>query len=221
MHLTIPNLTDLYQGELEHRRAKKFYPRTSRKGHTQQIAQHTRREKVLQSISAREAARRLRIATNPSSSPPFPSNGPNPTATRRRGRPRKSNALGISFKDSGPLPPTPFRVHHQISESQVNSFDLTQFVLERKNDPALKVSSSKTIIPSWLSILYIQGFIPLLKGHLISRLTGKEYEGDEDEYGPSERLALQFRANRIYFTKTMRVNYTTYDMRRDQDSLNP
>ncbi|KAI0337344.1 hypothetical protein BDW22DRAFT_1468571 [Trametopsis cervina] len=187
-------------GELEHRRVKKFYPRTSRKGHTQQIAQHTRREKVLNSIATRESARRLRIATHTSTS--TSTQQPQPPI-RKRGRPRKSSGFGIHFKESGALPPTAFRIHHHLSESQTHPVDVTQFVLSHPDDPAVK------------------NFIPLLKNHLLSRLIGKAYSGDEIEYGDAERLAVQFRHNRIYFTKTLRVNYTTYDMRRDQDSLNP
>jgi len=32
---------------------------------------------------------------------------------------------------------------------------------------------------------------------------------------------VTFLNNRIYSHKVLRVNYTTYDMRREQDSLNP
>lgn len=42
-------LTD--QGELEHRRVKRFYPRTSKVGFVQQIAKHQRRERVLHNLS--------------------------------------------------------------------------------------------------------------------------------------------------------------------------
>ncbi|THG93150.1 hypothetical protein EW026_g8010 [Hermanssonia centrifuga] len=67
----------------------------------------------------------------------------------------------------------------------------------------------------------IQNFIPGLKDHLLSRLSGKDYNGDEQEYSDEERRALLFVDNRIYRHKVVRVNYTTYDLRRDQDSLNP
>lgn len=68
---------------------------------------------------------------------------------------------------------------------------------------------------------FTQDFIPLLRSHLIGRLTGQEYTGDEREYSTTERFNLQIEDNRIYEHKVLRVNYTTYDMRRDQDSINP
>ncbi|KAI0082977.1 hypothetical protein BDY19DRAFT_872519, partial [Irpex rosettiformis] len=54
-------------GELEHQRVKRFYARTSRKTYAQQIGQHVRCEKILHSITQREAARRERIASGASS----------------------------------------------------------------------------------------------------------------------------------------------------------
>ena len=63
--------------------------------------------------------------------------------------------------------------------------------------------------------------MPLLKDHLISWLTGREYDGDEHDYTDRERDKLKIRGNRLYCHKVMQVNYTTYDMRHDQDSINP
>ncbi|PCH42858.1 hypothetical protein WOLCODRAFT_74514, partial [Wolfiporia cocos MD-104 SS10] len=64
-------------------------------------------------------------------------------------------------------------------------------------------------------------FIPLLKNHLLSRLMGREFDGDENEFTPEEHATLKILENKIYFHKVVRVNYTTYDMRRDQDMINP
>jgi hypothetical protein len=49
------------------------------------------------------------------------------------------------------------------------------------------------------------------------------YAGDDDEttYTDDERRKLILRNDCIYRHKVIRVNYTTYDMRRKQDSLNP
>ena len=44
--------TEIYdQGELEHRRIKRFYPRTNKVGFTRQIAKHQRRERLLHNLS--------------------------------------------------------------------------------------------------------------------------------------------------------------------------
>jgi len=64
--------------------------------------------------------------------------------------------------------------------------------------------------------------VPQLKDHLLSRLTGQLYDGDEHAFSYIERDSLRFVQNRLYRHKVLRVNYTTaYDMRRDQDSINP
>lgn len=52
-------------------------------------------------------------------------------------------------------------------------------------------------------------------------MLGHDFEGDEDHFSPEERNQLTFANNRIFKHKTLQVNYTTYDLRRAQDSLNP
>jgi len=66
-----------------------------------------------------------------------------------------------------------------------------------------------------------QDFLPRLKNHLLARILEREYDGDEITFTPAERNTLVFVNNRIYRHKVIRVNYTTYDLRRAQDSLNP
>ena len=66
-----------------------------------------------------------------------------------------------------------------------------------------------------------QNFIPRLKEHLLGRLLGHKYNGDEYSFTAQERNGLVLINNRIYKHNTLRVNYTTYDLRRAQDSLNP
>jgi hypothetical protein len=52
-------------------------------------------------------------------------------------------------------------------------------------------------------------------------LLGKEYDGDEQDYTHAERNNVQFLDNRMYFHRTMQLNYTSYDMRRQKDVINP
>lgn len=56
-----------------------------------------------------------------------------------------------------------------------------------------------------------------LKDHILSRRTGV----DEREFSDDERDLIQFRNKRIYGHRRLRINYTTYDVRRSQDSINP
>jgi hypothetical protein len=66
-----------------------------------------------------------------------------------------------------------------------------------------------------------QDFIPRLKNHLLSRLLWLKYDGDELDFSRSARRNVIIENDTIYRHKVLRVNYTTYDLRRAQDSLNP
>jgi hypothetical protein len=69
--------------------------------------------------------------------------------------------------------------------------------------------------------LLLKDFTPSLKYHLLARILGLDYDGDEIEFTSAQRNTITFINNRLYRHKVLRVNYTTYDMRREQDSLNP
>ena len=50
----------------------------------------------------------------------------------------------------------------------------------------------------------------------------RDFEGDEEEqFSEEDRSTVRLLGQHIYSAKLLRVNYTTYDMRRDQDSINP
>jgi len=67
----------------------------------------------------------------------------------------------------------------------------------------------------------LQNFLPRLQDHLLARLLGVTYDGDEHSFSEADRHTITFVQNRLYRHKVLRVNYTTYDVRRAQDSLNP
>lgn len=80
-------------------------------------------------------------------------------------------------------------------------------------------SESESIkIPSYKFPLIsnIQNFLPKLYDHLLQRLLhdGKEITNDD-----WSQLIIQ--NNQIYCHKAVRINYTTYDNRREQDFINP
>ncbi|KAH9840199.1 uncharacterized protein C8Q71DRAFT_702877 [Rhodofomes roseus] len=105
--------------------------------------------------------------------------------------------------DSEPLPYTDINMHHHVSDSRESSHHLDAFVHRLGTDPAGT------------------RFVPKLKGHLLSRLLGKDFDGDEEQYSRDELDSLQIVGNKIYAHQVLRVNFTTYDVRRDQDSVNP
>ena len=49
---------------------------------------------------------------------------------------------------------------------------------------------------------------------------GLEYNGDENEFTTAERNHVVIVKGSIYQHQVLRINYTTYDMRHDQDSIN-
>ena len=70
-----------------------------------------------------------------------------------------------------------------------------------------------------LILLAIQNFVPRLEDHLLSRMMDLTFSGDtENNFSDEDRRSVRFK--KMYETKTFRVNYTTYDIRRDQDYIN-
>lgn len=61
-----------------------------------------------------------------------------------------------------------------------------------------------------------------LKDHLLNRLLGRDFDGDDPQvFTDNERNSVWITNNQIYSAKTLSVNYTTYDIRRDRDTINP
>ena len=61
-----------------------------------------------------------------------------------------------------------------------------------------------------------------LKGHLLNRLLRKDFDGDDPHtFTEEEHNSVWITNNQIYSVKTLSVNYTTYDVRRDRDTINP
>lgn len=113
----IPSQT-LFQGELEHRRVKRFYVRTNKTlSFTRQITKHERRERVLERIRQGERARQ--------SSAPATSSEP----------PRAF----VPFTDSEPLPKTSPEVHSHISHSKRARINIFQWLEAHAGDDALRV----------------------------------------------------------------------------------
>ncbi|KAJ3551292.1 hypothetical protein NM688_g4788 [Phlebia brevispora] len=207
--------TDNYStqtGELEHRRVKRFYGRTNRNTFVCQIAKQQRREELIRHIIKREEAQRMRAArlTAP------PAQAPTPTAAGPQGSqsipqtqatPSTSSTAAaarstVPFHAREPLPCTAPDVHHHMSNLKRFSYDLATWLHCNKDDRA------------------VEGFLPRLRDHILARLMGRQFDGADPSFTDAERRSLVFRDNRIYAHKVLRVNYTTYDLRRAQDSLN-
>jgi hypothetical protein len=55
---------------------------------------------------------------------------------------------------------------------------------------------------------------------LLARLLRIPYSGDENDFSDQDLADVNIIRERLYTHKLLRVNYTTYDLRRDQDTLN-
>ncbi|KAF8960116.1 hypothetical protein BDZ97DRAFT_1666295, partial [Flammula alnicola] len=110
----------------------------------------------------------------------------------------------VGFAESEPLPFTPAEVHHHISSSCNFPVHIHNF---------LESTGEKRVCT-------MQDFYPKLQEHLVGRLHHPEWSGDGNEFSDDERAKLYIANERMFLHKVMRVNYTSYDMRQGQDSIN-
>ncbi|KAJ7443801.1 hypothetical protein FB451DRAFT_1568533 [Mycena latifolia] len=118
-------------------------------------------------------------------------------------KPAKKTLPTLDFAESESLPYTPPEFHYHISQSRNHHFNLTFWLSENRGDPAIK------------------DFRPKLQEHLLGRLLHPTWSGNGREFSTAERNRLLIVNDRIYRHKVLRVNYTSYDVRRGQDSMNP
>ncbi|KAG6807184.1 hypothetical protein H0H92_008486, partial [Tricholoma furcatifolium] len=94
--------------------------------------------------------------------------------------------------------------HYIISHSRNSPVFLYAVLLKHRDDPA-----------------YV-GFLRKLQDHILGRLLHRTFDGDtHDDYSHEDRNSIRFVGHKIFSTKTCRVNYTTYDVRRATCTINP
>ncbi|KAI0349313.1 hypothetical protein OH77DRAFT_1507530 [Trametes cingulata] len=117
--------------------------------------------------------------------------------------PETANTDATDGRVDTALPPTSPLDHHAISATQHLMIKLRSWLVEHGDDPCTK------------------NFIPLLREHLLRRLLDDLALDPEAGFSNAQCNGLEIQGDRIYRHKILRVNYTTYDMRRDQDTINP
>ena len=65
----------------------------------------------------------------------------------------------------------------------------------------------------------MQDFLPRLKDHLLAWVRGLAYNGDEYDFSNEDRHCVLILDNKFFEHVYLRINYTTYDLRREQDSI--
>ncbi|KAF9472386.1 hypothetical protein BDN70DRAFT_900592 [Pholiota conissans] len=116
----------------------------------------------------------------------------------------KANSYhALGFADSEALPYTPPEFHHHVSTSRNFPVHIETFLASTsKTDPAIK------------------NFIPKLQEHLLGRTLHPTWSGDGNEFTDDERGKIFIVNMRMFHHKVMRINYTGYDVRLGQDSIN-
>uniref|UniRef100_A0A8H7XVD3 Uncharacterized protein n=1 Tax=Psilocybe cubensis TaxID=181762 RepID=A0A8H7XVD3_PSICU len=181
------------RGKLEHRRVKRFFVRTN-KGckFEHQISRHEHREHLLRSI----AARVLKLEEKES--------------RENLGAKEPQSSARSSKKHSRPSK----KISYVKPPHIVATF-------ESESLPPLSPSEHHQMSTSKRYKLYIyefmnnycddaavtEDFVSRLEDHFLARVL--------------ERAQINILGDRIYMHKVLRVNYTTYDIRREQDSINP
>ncbi|RXW14385.1 hypothetical protein EST38_g11472 [Candolleomyces aberdarensis] len=114
------------------------------------------------------------------------------------------------------LPAVPFHINKQLLRGSPDAqyqmshktkahcrIRIGNWVSENRGDPSLKDFRNK------------------LKMHLLFRLQGEEYDGNESAVTAEELQHVVIVNDTIFCHKVLQVNYTMYDLRQEQDSLNP
>ncbi|EIW51500.1 uncharacterized protein TRAVEDRAFT_54536 [Trametes versicolor FP-101664 SS1] len=104
-----------------------------------------------------------------------------------------------------PLPPTNPLDHYAISNTSRLALGMRNWISRNRNDPAA------------------DNCIPLLRAHLLGRLLDLPpgEGGEPGAFTDAQLDHIEAQNDRIYRDKVLRVNYTTYDIRRDQDIIKP
>ncbi|GJJ11230.1 hypothetical protein Clacol_005462 [Clathrus columnatus] len=97
----------------------------------------------------------------------------------------------------------PPQERYHISSNRTNPLHIAKFLRENKDDIAVK------------------DFYSLLKDHILARLLDLEYDGDEMHFTSKDRNEVFIKNDTIFQHSTCRINFTTYDLRRSQDIINP
>ncbi|KAG9046273.1 hypothetical protein FS837_004731 [Tulasnella sp. UAMH 9824] len=97
----------------------------------------------------------------------------------------------------------PSRMHerYEMARSTKRKLMIGSFIREHPGDPAVK------------------DFWERLRDFFISQLRGVRYDGEDTTYSNEERHRLHIKDDFLYEHSHLRINYTTYDVRRAQDSI--
>ncbi|KAJ7066702.1 hypothetical protein C8F01DRAFT_1124234 [Mycena amicta] len=211
-------------GELAHRQVKRFYHRTNKRGHTKQIAKLERRGRLMRAMWERRQHYKdmENKAKGPTTAAPT-TVAPNPgePIPRRRSKGDRLRAAlrPKATKIQAYVPPDQ---HHYISDSHRTYWDLRELPGSAGDDsdsPDEDGSIRMDVDQEPCDPGLIDWNLKLMS-HILRRDRGLEFDGDNMQFSSEELTKVLIKDHRVYTHATMRVNYTTYDIQRDQDVIN-
>ena len=99
--------------------------------------------------------------------------------------------------------------------------NLTEWLIENGDDHALKASVLARLLFYNVDLNFNKHFRSRLVDHLLARIKGTPYDGDEHQFNDRDRDSIIIDQNRLYEHKTIRFRSTTYDARRMEESAKP
>ena len=111
--------------------------------------------------------------------------------------------LQVPFAVEEPLAPCSPKEHTQISEEQSSSIHIRKLITQNRDDPSFT------------------NFRALLDTHIFQRLEALEGRPTTCSPTTEERRMIRIDKDTLWLHKVMRINWTSYDMRREQSSINP
>ncbi len=142
---------------------------------------------------------------------------------KRRKRTRRYKVGSVSIAQSEILGETPPNHHHHISHSRNFPVPLTEWTEDDNSDIATKVRfhNCGSSCDHQANYPQCQDFVTKLQDHLLHRLRSPGVPSNGENFSFYDRQQIIFQSHRIFEHKVFRVNYTSYDIRRCQDSMNP
>ena len=109
-----------------------------------------------------------------------------------------------------------------MSHDRRHRLTLSKFEQDREDDPAATVSQTKHSVHFSSALISRQDFTSKLQNHLLGRLLQRDFDSDDHEdFTDADRNCIRLVGNTFFSARRLQINYTTYDVRRARDSLNP
>jgi hypothetical protein len=111
-------------------------------------------------------------------------------------------------------------LRYYISPSKNCPQDIFGTLRNNRGDPAYHVHFPNDAFVTILTAS--KKFLPKLQDHLLGRLIGREFDADmHEEFTDSDRNSIRFVGSKIYSVQTCHIYYTSYDLQRQCDTVNP